>query len=161
MSRTFSTHIDLPKDTRAKLISLLNQQLADTSDLYSQTKQAHWNIKGMDFIALHKLFDELAENLEEATDEIAERITALGGFALGTVRMAAGASCIPEFPSDLKDSRAYMEALVERYGNYAQTTRAAIEASASAGDQSTADLFTEISRSVDKHLWFLEAHLQD
>src|SRR3954453_9200199 len=95
---TFPTRNDIPSDSRTKLISLLNQHLADTFDMMSQTKFAHWNVKGPNFIALHKLFDELAEVLEKHVDEFAERATALGGVALGTARQAAAMSHVPEFP---------------------------------------------------------------
>ncbi len=158
--RTFETSIDIPAGTRAEIIGLCNQQLADTSDLYSQIKQAHWNVKGPEFISLHLLYDSLAEEIEPYVDMIAERVTALGGYATGTTRMAAANSRLPEFPTDVTLGLETVEALVERYANYAASTRAAIEESDKAGDQSTADLFTEISRVVDKGLWFLQAHLQ-
>jgi starvation-inducible DNA-binding protein len=156
----FSTRIDLPPDKREQLVALLNQQLADTFDLYSQTKQAHWNVKGAQFYQLHELFDELAAQVLEYVDLIAERATALGGMALGTARMAAANSRLDEYPVEAVDSLAHVEALAERYAGYAATTRAAIDTAAECGDQSTADLLTEVSRGADKSLWFLEAHLQ-
>src|SRR3954451_7181924 len=100
-SRTFRTHIEIPADKRAELIDRLNQSLANTFDLFSQTKQAHWNVKGKDFIQLHLLFDEIAEEIEEFVDLIAERVTTLGGYANGTVRMAASTSTVPEYPTDV------------------------------------------------------------
>lgn len=159
-SQTFHTSIDIPAGTRAEIIDLCNQQLADTADLQSQTKQAHWNVKGPEFIALHKLYDDLAEEVEGYVDEIAERVTQLGGFAMGTARMAAANSRLPEFPLDATDGLDTVKALVERYAAYAASTRAAIDESDKLGDKSTADLFTEVSRGIDKALWFLEAHLQ-
>jgi starvation-inducible DNA-binding protein len=156
----FATSIDVPPDAREKLNKLLNQQLADTADLFSQIKHAHWNIKGAGFIQLHLLFDKLAECALEWSDLIAERVAQLGGYALGTVRMAAAASKLPEFPLDATDSLEHVRALVRIHANYAASTRAAIEQSDKIGDPTTADLFTEISRDVDKNLWFLEAHLQ-
>jgi len=156
----FNTSIDLAEGTREQLIELLNQRLADTFDLYSQTKQAHWNVKGMQFIALHELYDELAEHLLAFVDTIAERATALGGYAAGTARMAAANSQLAEWPQDATDSRTTIEALVERYAAYGKSVRAAIDTAEEAGDTDTADLFTEVSREIDKSLWFLEAHLQ-
>ena len=156
----YATKIDIPAATREKVIALLNQQLADTFDLFSQIKQAHWNVKGMHFIALHELFDKLAEETEDYIDDIAERATALGGVAIGTARAAAKASRLPEFPLDGVPGKAAVEALVERFGALASTTRKAIETSGSLGDADTSDLFTGISRGLDKSLWFLEAHLQ-
>ena len=157
--KSFSTRNDLPADARQKLIALLNQQLADTTDLRTQTKHAHWNVKGPNFIALHKLFDELAEQLSEFADEIAERATALGGVATGTARVVAANSRVPEFPSDAFDWKAVVTALADRYANLAKTTREAIDRSDELGDQDTVDLFTEVSRGLDKSLWFLEAHI--
>jgi starvation-inducible DNA-binding protein len=157
---TFKTSIDLPAGTRTEMIDLCNQQLADTADLQSQIKQAHWNVKGPEFISLHLLYDTLAEEVEGYIDLIAERVTQLGGYAMGTARMAAENSRLPEFPTDAIQGLDTVRALVERYAAYAASTRAAIDESDKSGDQSTADLFTEVSRGIDKGLWFLEAHLQ-
>jgi starvation-inducible DNA-binding protein len=159
--RTFKTRIDLPADKRKKLIALLNQHLADTFDLYGHAKQAHWNVKGAQFHQLHELFDDLADQVREYIDLIAERATALGGTALGTVRMAAGASRLKEYPLDARGSMQHVEALAARFAALAATTRSAIEAAERLGDADTADLLTEVSRGLDKGLWFLDAHLQE
>jgi starvation-inducible DNA-binding protein len=159
-NRTFETAVGLPAATRVAMIELLNQELADTTDLYSQTKQAHWNVKGIHFYQLHLLFDQLAEKRQGEADELAERATELGGYALGTVRMAAASSRLPEIPTDINAGDDYVRALVERYGIHANSMRAAIDEADEAGDKDTADLFTEISRELDKDLWFLQAHLQ-
>ena len=158
--RTFKTSIDIKAKARDGLVTLLNQQLADCFDLYSQTKQAHWNVKGTDFIALHELFDDLAAVVLPFADELAERTTQLGGYALGTARMSAANSSLPEYPVNATLGQEHLRALVERYAIFAASTRAAIDASNTLGDMDTADLFTEISRAIDKGLWFLEAHLQ-
>ena len=160
MPRKLQTSIDIDSESREQLITLLNQQLADTFDLYTQTKQAHWNVKGEQFIQLHELYDKLAAELTDHVDNIAERATTLGGVALGTARMAAASSSLPEFPGSGIGSMESVRALVERYAAVAASTRAAIDSSDELGDADTADLFTGISRSVDKALWFLEAHLQ-
>lgn len=154
----FKTRNDLPAETRKKSAALLNQALANLTDLYSQTKQAHWNVRGAAFIMLHKLFDELASMVEEHIDPTAERITALGGTARGTIRQAAAASDLPEFPDAQPEKLSYVTALVERYAVAAAATRKAIDKSASLGDADTADLLTGVSRDLDKALWFLEAH---
>ncbi len=159
-ARTFPTSIDLASSTREAMIDLCNQQLADSFDLYSQLKQAHWNVKGKDFFQLHALFDSLAANVLPHVDEIAERAAALGGSVTGTARMAAEASALPEYPADCVDGPEHVRALVERYAAYAASTREAIDTATEAEDQTTADMFTEISRQTDKDLWFLEAHLQ-
>ena len=150
----------LAAEARGPIIALLNQQLASTFDLYSQTKQAHWNVKGAQFYQLHELFDDLAAQVLEYVDLVAERATALGGMALGTARMAASSSRLDEYPLDALDILQHVEAVAERYANYAATTRAGIDTATECGDQSTADLLTEVSRGIDKSLWFLEAHLQ-
>ena len=160
-AKTYKTSIDLPANVREAMIQLLNQQLADTSDLYSQAKQAHWNVKGPQFFQLHELFDKLADQLQDFGDLIAERVTALGGTALGTVRMSAAASRLPDFPVDANGSMATVETLVQRFAHLSKSTRSAIEAATTASDADTADLFTEVSRELDKSLWFLEAHLQE
>ncbi len=161
IKRTFETAVDLSASTRAEMIALLNQFLADTADLYSQTKQAHWNVKGIHFYPLHLLFDEIAERREDEADELAERATELGGYATGTVRMAAASSRLPEMATDIDAGVDYVQALVERYGMHANNTRAGIDQADKAGDMDTADLLTEISRALDKDLWFLQAHVQD
>jgi len=160
-AKTYKTSCDLPPTVRESMIELLNQHLADTSDLYSQAKQAHWNVKGAQFYQLHELFDKLAAQVEEFADMIAERVTALGGSALGTVRMSASASRLPEYAIDGSGSMAPVQSLVKRFAQLAGSTRTAIDVSATAGDADTADLFTEVSRGLDKSLWFLEAHLQE
>ena len=156
----FSTRNDLSREAREEVVDLLNQQLADTFDLYSQTKQAHWNVKGALFFQLHELFDKLAAELAGYTDMIAERATTLGGLAQGTVRMSAANSQLAECELDVTDSLPTVEALAERYAALARSTRQAIESADGLDDADTADLFTEVSRGLDKALWFLEAHLQ-
>ncbi len=158
-AKTFPTKNDLAPDVRDKAIVLLNQHLADTSDLYTQIKQTHWNVKGMQFQQLHELFDTLAAAVADDGDLVAERATALGGTALGTARMAAAASRLPEYPLEAVDGRQHVEALVARFASLAKTARAAIDTATAFGDADTADVFTEVSRRLDKHLWFLEAHL--
>lgn len=158
--RTFETRIDMPSDVRARLIDLLNQQLADTFDLFSQAKQAHWNVKGAQFHALHELFDTLAGELAGHVDLIAERVTALGGIALGTARMAARRSRLPEYDLEIIDSQPVVEALAARFAAVAATTRRAVDIAEQQGDTGSADLLTEVSRALDKALWFLDAHNQ-
>ncbi|VTU00365.1 ferritin dps family protein : Ferritin Dps family protein OS=Chloroflexus aggregans (strain MD-66 / DSM 9485) GN=Cagg_3484 PE=3 SV=1: Ferritin [Gemmataceae bacterium] len=159
MATPFPTRIDIPADRRDKVVALLNQQLADTFDLYSQTKFAHWNVKGPHFIALHKLFDELADDVLENVDEIAERLTALGGVANGTARQAAAATRVPEFPVGTHKGMEVVAAVADRFGALGTSTREAIDRADALGDKDTADLFTGISRDLDQALYFLEAHL--
>lgn len=158
--RSFTTSVDIPADSRTKINRVLNQHLADSFDLMSQVKQAHWNVKGSDFWQLHKLFDEVAERAAEWVDEFAERVAALGGYATGTVRMAAASSTLPEFPTEITDSMDYVRAVAERLAAFTNSAREAIDQTDELGDADTADLFTEVSRCADKYLYFLEAHLQ-
>jgi starvation-inducible DNA-binding protein len=157
--RFYPTRIDLAADVREKVVTLLNQTLAASLDLKTQTKQAHWNVKGKDFFQLHELFDEMAGEVEEYVDMIAERVTALGGTALGTARVAADQSILPEYPLDAIDGEEHVTALADRYAAYAKHLREVIDTTDELGDADTADLYTEISRTIDKRLWFLEAHL--
>jgi starvation-inducible DNA-binding protein len=155
----YPTRIDLSPTMRSQVCEVLNQTLAATLDLKTQTKQAHWNVKGMDFLQLHELFDELSGELEEYVDMVAERVTALGGTAMGTARIAAAESILPEYPLDAVDGAEHVTALAERFAVYGKHVREAIATTDELGDADTADLYTEISRTVDKRLWFLEAHL--
>ena len=160
-ARMFDTRNDLDPASREKLVELLNARLADTSDLYSQLKQAHWNVKGSDFIQLHELYDTIAESVLGFVDKIAERATALGGLATGTVRMAAGATSLDEYPLDAIACVDTVQVVADRLAAYGAAVREAIEVTDSElGDMDTSDLFIEISRVIDKHLWFVEAHLQ-
>jgi len=158
-NKSANTRIDIKPKLRDSMSALLNQQLADTLDLYTQVKQAHWNVKGPNFIALHELFDKLAEDLEGPVDDMAERITALGGVAVGTARAAARSSRLAEFPLERVEGLQAVDLLADRYAALAASTRAAIEAAGKQGDADTSDLFTGVSRGLDKALWFLEAHL--
>jgi starvation-inducible DNA-binding protein len=159
--RMFSTRNDMPVKQREHINQLLNEQLADLFDLYSQAKQAHWNVKGQEFFQLHKLFDDLAEMLLKHLDDIAERITALGGIALGTVTMAANSSRLPEYTTDIVGSTASLRALSVRFGLAGKTVRAAIKSAEEEEDLGTVDLLSQVSLDLDKGLWFLEAHLQE
>ena len=153
----FKTKNDLAESVRVKMIELLNARLADVIDLQTQIKQAHWNVKGPNFIAVHELFDKINEAVEDYVDDIAERAVQLGGVAEGTARMAAKRSSLSEYPANTVDGRGHVEALSSVLAAFGKSARKAIDDS---DDLDTADLFTEISRGIDKWLWFVEAHLQ-
>lgn len=155
------TKNDLSAEVRTKAVALLQARLADCADLQSQTKQAHWNVKGPDFIALHKLFDEIYEDVGDYVDEIAERGVQLGGTMYGTVRTTAAKTSLPEYPLEIKSCRDHAAALSSALAAFGKATRAAIDESSQFGDADTADLFTGISRGIDKWVWMVEAHLQD
>ncbi len=155
----FDTRNDLPAGTRTKVIELLNARLADAIDLGTQTKHAHWNVKGPNFIALHELFDKAAEHVEDHIDELAERVTALGGTARGTLASVARGTSLRPYPEDISEGLAHVDALSAVLADFGAKVRAGIDEAARLGDADTADLFTGISRETDKDLWFLEAHL--
>ncbi len=157
---TFSTRVDIPAEARESLIALLNARLADSFDLYSQLKQAHWNVKGREFFQLHQLYDLVAESVLEYVDTIAERATALGGLALGTARLAASSSSLEEYPLDAVTCEETLVTVANRLATFGNAVRESIDEADELGDPDTADVFTEVSRTIDKHLWFVEAHLQ-
>ena len=157
-SVVYPTRHDLPKEKRSAVIDILDSRLADAVDLQTQMKQAHWNVKGPTFISLHELFDKINEDVEEYVDDIAERVVQLGGVAHGTARHAAAHSTLSEYPA-VRDGHQHVEAVSSALAAFGKSVRAAIDQTDGLGDKDTADLFTEISRGVDKWLWFVEAHL--
>jgi starvation-inducible DNA-binding protein len=159
-TRLFPTKNDLPVETRAKVAELLNLRLADCIDLQTQCKQAHWNVKGPQFIGLHKLFDDINEDVEEYVDLLAERVVQLGGVAEGTARTVAGRTTIPEYPLNIAGGQEHVDALSTALAAFGGCARQAIEELDDLKDADSMDILTEISRGVDKWLWFVEAHLQ-
>lgn len=157
--RAFQSSVGVPEDNRQALIALLNQRLADSTDLRTQVKWAHWNVKGMHFIQLHELFDSIASHLEEHTDTIAERITTLGGVANGTAREVASKSGLKEADLAASDGPSMLKFLVHNVAHHANALREAVQESDDLNDAITADVFTQLTRELDKDLWFLEAHL--
>ena len=155
-----TTRISIPEKKRIELIAALNSTLASTADLYAQCKHAHWNVKGMDFIALHKLFDELAEEVEEQVDTIAERVTALGGTALGTIQSTVENSSLREYPTGTLTAEKHLEHLAHNFAILGELSRNNIKASEELEDMATNDLYIDLVRMLDKSLWFIEAHLQ-
>lgn len=156
----FKTKNDLPESTRVKVIELLNARLADSIDLQTQAKQAHWNVKGPHFIGLHELFDKINEEVEDYVDDIAERAVQLGGVAEGTARVVAKRSTLQEYPLNAVEGRTHVDALSSALAAFGKVIRQGIDQADELGDKDTADLFTEISRGIDKSVWFVEAHLQ-
>ncbi|MEO8615600.1 MAG: DNA starvation/stationary phase protection protein Dps [Luteolibacter sp.] len=156
----YKTGNDLPLGERTELNAVMNLRLASAIDLQLQMKQAHWNVKGPSFIGLHELFDKIDEAVEGYVDMIAERIVQLGGVAEGTVRVAASRSRLVEYPLTLSDGMAHVDAVATALSTFGQEARATIGEAEELNDADTADLFTEVSRGIDKWLWFVEAHSQ-
>jgi len=159
-ARIYATKNDLAESTRTEVIALLNQRLADCIDLQTQSKQAHWNVKGPSFIGLHKLFDDVNEDVEQYVDLIAERIVQLGGIAEGTVGAVEGRSSLPDYPLALSNGAEHVAALSDALAAFGRTVRIGIAEMDELEDADTADLLTDVSRGIDKWLWFVEAHLQ-
>src|SRR5437667_5902397 len=158
--KMYETENDISQKRRSELNALMNQRLADAIDLQTQMKQAHWNVKGPHFIGLHELFDKIDEAVEAYVDLIAERIVQLGGIAEGTVRVAAERSRLEEYPLDIADGHAHVEAVSKALSTFGREVRKTIDEADELQDADTADMFTEISRGIDKWLWFVEAHSQ-
>jgi starvation-inducible DNA-binding protein len=158
-ARTYPTSVGVPENNRQALIALLSARLADSADLRTQVKWAHWNVKGLHFIQLHELFDSVASHLEEQTDTIAERVTTLGGVANGTAREVAAKSALKEADLTASDGPSMLKFLVHNVAHHANALREAVQESSDLGDAISADLFTQLARELDKDLWFLEAHL--
>ena len=157
----FKTQNDLKSNAKTSVIALLNQLLADGIDLALLTKQAHWNLKGPQFIAIHEMIDGFRTEIDGHVDTMAERIVQLGGTALGTTQTVAKATSLKPYPTDIYKIKDHLAALIERYGKAANAARAGIDESDDAGDADTADILTAYSRALDKALWFLEAHTQE
>jgi starvation-inducible DNA-binding protein len=154
------TKIDIPEDTRSQLCGILSANLADLIDLGTHAKQAHWNVKGPHFIALHELFDDLAGLIVDHIDTLAERIVILGGFANGTIQAVAPVTTLPAYPMGITCGHAHCDALSNSLASFAATVRKSIDDVDALGDADAADILTAISRDIDKYLWFVESHLQ-
>src|SRR5258706_3265427 len=158
--KMYETENDIPRPRRVELNALMNQRLADAVDLQMQMKQAHWNVKGPHFIGLHELFDQIDEAVEGYVDLIAERIVQLGGIAEGTVRVAAERSRLEEYPLDIAHGHAHVEARSKPLSTFGPEARNTIEQADDLDDAGTTDMFTEISRGIEKWLWVVEAQSQ-
>lgn len=160
-ARLHKTNNDLKNNAKAASMVILEARLADSLDLSLVTKQAHWNLKGPQFIGIHLMLDKFRDEQDEWSDMIAERIVQLGGTARGTVQEIDKRTNLKPYPTDIYAIADHLKALIERYAACANAIRKNINDTDEAGDKDTADLFTEVSRGLDKQLWFLEAHTQE
>lgn len=158
-TKLFPSHTSLPEASRAPIIASLNRALASTIDLHLQVKQAHWNIKGAQFVARHQLFDKLAATLRDQADIVAERTATLGGYAEGTARLTATGSALPEYDLKAVNGNDHVRALVERYGVFAEQIRQGIDTAESHKDPVTADIYVQTLRQAELDMWFLESHI--
>ena len=157
----FETRNDLKSNTKITVVALLNRLLADGIDLALLTKQAHWNMKGPQFVAIHEMVDDFHAEIDTNVDTLAERIVQLGGTAFGTTQAVNKTTSLKPYPTDVYKCKDHLAELIERYGKAANAVRAGIDESDNAGDANTADILTGYSRALDKALWFLEAHTQE
>jgi starvation-inducible DNA-binding protein len=156
-----STHNTLSEQIRVQSVDLLNRHLAAAIDLHAQVKQAHWNVRGPGFIAIHELFDAVALEVDQYADLIAERAGGLGGTAHGTIQAVAERSFLLAYPLGIADTRTHIFAVSSALAAFSESAREAIGHAETAGDPDTADLFTEISRGTDKQLWLVESHIAE
>lgn len=159
--RMHKTRNDLPSNAKTVAMQLLGARVAETIDLALIIKQAHWNLKGPQFIAIHEMLDTFRTEMDHWVDTMAERVVQLGGTALGTSQVVAKTSAVAPYPTDIYAIKDHLGALIERWGQVANAIRANIDEADEAGDADTADIFTAVSRGLDKQLWFLEAHMQE
>ena len=153
------TRNTLPENIRAQSVEHLNKFLAAAIDLHSQLKQAHWNVRGPNFIVIHELFDKVSVEAEDFSDLLAERVGALGGVAHGTVKVAAERSFLLPYPIEIADEQQHIFAVAGALAAFGQSLQEGITKTTKMGDATTADLLTEISRGIDKQLWFVESHV--
>ena len=154
----FPTACDLPEQTRQSMVALLQSHVSDGIDLYSHVRQAHWTLRGPNFIGLHELLEKIYTEVADQTDLVAERLQLLGGHTEGTIDVAAQNSRLPKYPLDAVTPNEHIEAITNSLAAYAKSVRGAIGEADETGDQGTADLFTEIVRAVDRARWMIEAH---
>lgn len=159
-TQLFKTNLDLAEPTRMQMVELLNSCLADIADLRTHAKHAHWNVKGLQFQQLHELFEAIASRLDRQADEVAERVTALGGIANGTARQVVSLSNLPQYDLEAVTGVEHIRALAKRLALVGGRVRATIAVAHQLGDEATGDLLAEVVRQTDKDLWLLEAHVQ-
>ncbi len=161
MIKNHATKNNLDSNAKTAAIQMLNARVADCIDLALMIKQAHWNLKGRHFIGVHLMLDGFRSEVSEFVDTMAERVVQLGGTALGTTQVVGKESKLAPYPTDIYVIEDHLKALIDRYSTAANAVRANIDEVDEAGDPDTADIFTEVSRGLDKNLWFLEAHMQE
>ena len=145
----------LPEEQQSKRIEILNRRLADAIDLQLQSRQAYWNVKGSNFMALRELFDKVAGEVEEYANQIAERIVQLGGTAEGTAHAVAGRSSLDGYRLATAVSNGYIDALALTLTDFGRHVCYASSQTTELMDADTAAIFTEIARGIDTWTWFV------
>jgi starvation-inducible DNA-binding protein len=153
--------IGLSDKQRAALVDMLNTLLADEFVLYVKTRRFHWNVTGVDFSELHKLFQEQYEALDKVVDEVAERARALDGVAAGSLKEYLAATRLNEAPGTNPEWRGMVEALLQDHQSIIRQLRKDIpEAQDKHGDAGTADFLTGLMEQHEKTAWMLRAYLK-
>jgi len=158
-TKRITSHVALPAPSRQALVSLLNSQVATSIDLYTQLRQAKWNVAGLEFIALHGLFDQISRDVDRWSDQIAERAATLGGYVMGTARLAVAGSFLQEYDLDALSGAAHVKALVMQMATYTTRLREAIATASTVEDPPTVDLLTVVLGQAERDLWLVESHL--
>ena len=160
VDRMYPNRIALSDEQKKKVVEAMGPRLAAASDMHSQAKFAHWNVKGDNFYQLHLVFDHVAKTIGKQVDPIAERITQLGGVANGTVRQASCVSNIPEYPVETINGMDHVRALADALGVYCADLREASDKIDEIGDEPTSDFFKQLTVDAEEELYFLESHLE-
>ena len=160
VDRMYSNRVSLSSDIKKKVVTILQVRLAEAADMHSQSKFAHWNVKGDNFYQLHLMFDQVAKVIGKQFDPIAERLTQLGGVANGTVRQASFVSTLPEYPVEVVAGMDHVRALADSLGQYCKGMRDASSKIDDIGDEPTSDFFNQLIVDAEEQLYFLESHLE-
>jgi starvation-inducible DNA-binding protein len=154
-------NLGISDEHRQGSIEKLQLHLADFSVLYTKAKFHHWNVEGIHFYALHALFDELAGQLLPATDDIAERIRALGGYANGTLATFLRTTTLTEEETHQQPTNFRLQRLLADYEHVIRQLRADVDTTANTyADAGTSDFLTGLMEDLEKSAWKIRAHLQ-
>lgn len=151
----------LPPKGRAQVVEFLNDLMADILDNHYQSLLAHWNTRGSNFAALHKLFEQygIGNGAENWCDLVAERISQLGGTVLTTIPYIAANTSLREYPLNIREGAEHAEALAKSAAKIIARLCEGINLAEKHGDRVTAYILGEVQQSAEKWLWLLEAHL--
>ena len=152
--------IDITDKHLKEFSVLLNTLLADEYILYTKTRNAHWNIQGPNFIELHKFFESQYDALDIIIDDVAERVRALGHFALGSLKDFSAITRLSEHEQDFTDQKHIIQTLLNDHEALIRSLRKDILITAEEHrDLGTADFLTGLMEQHEKMSWMLRAYL--